>query len=264
MQKKFFPAALTLFFLAANLLRADTVAFFYALEKDLDTLKAEAQPGASLKVGSRSIAMLQLGAHRVYAVKMGSGAVETATSAQALLARVRCDMAFSTGPVGGISDKLAVGTWYRVGEVVCYQKGSWTTAGFQISPAATVSLTNVAVTNLVLPELFQKVDSIRIASGEIFSASENFRAQLRDTTGAEAVDMNLFGLTTVCNDHHLPLVCWRVVSDKANDSASEDFKKFAATYDGAGGKAVAEIIKHLPANPNSPDSYPNLKKALEK
>ena len=54
----------------------------------------------------------------------------------------------------------------------------------------------------------------------------------------------------------------RVASDCADDNASEDFKKFVADYDGAGGKAVAEIIKNLPPNPNSPEAYPNLRKIL--
>jgi hypothetical protein len=38
--------------------------------------------------------------------------------------------------------------------------------------------------------------------------------------------------------------------------------KFVVAYDGAGGKAVAEIIKNLPANPNSPAAYPNLNNLL--
>jgi nucleoside phosphorylase len=253
-----FVAILSLANLSAN---ADTVAFFYALDKDFETLKAEAQPvSQSIKVGSRTIQALSLNSHRVYAVKMGAGAVETATSAQALLARVHCDEAFSVGPVGELSDKLKVGTWHQAREIVAYQKGSWTKTGFQLSANATLNLTNASPTNP--PELFQKLDSIKVASGEIFVASDNYRAQLRETTDADAVDMNLFGLATVCADHQLPLTCWRIVSDHADDNASEDFKNFVANYDGAGGKAVAEIIKNLPANPNSPEAYPNLRKIL--
>ena len=113
MGKIFFLA----FVLGVTVLRcpADTVAFFYALDKDLETLKAEAQPaGTTLKSGSRNVQQFTIGAHKVCAVKMGSGAVETAASAQALLSRVRCDMAFSVGPVGGIADKLEIGSWHRV------------------------------------------------------------------------------------------------------------------------------------------------------
>lgn len=241
--------------------RADTIAFFYALDKDFQTLKAEGQSiGQPSKVGSRSLSVLQIGSHRVYAVKMGSGAVETAASVQALLVRVKCDRAFSVGPVGAISDQIKTGGWYRVENIVCYQKGSWSKNGFQLS--ANASLTNLPTISTNLPALFQNVKNIAVASGEIFVASDNYRTQLHEITKADAVDMNLFGLVTVCADHQLPLNCWRIASDRADDNASENFRKFVASYDGAGGKAVAEVIKQLPANPNSPEAYPNLRKIL--
>lgn len=253
-------AGLTVVFLA-RFCPADTVAFFYALEKDFESLKTEAQPaGQPIRVGSRNIAVLQIKTHRIYAVKMGAGAVETAVSAQALLARVKCDEAYSVGPVGDLSDKLKVGTWHRIGEIIGYQRGSWTESGFQFSPNSIWKMSNAPPANL--PDLLQKLDDIKVASGEIFVASDNYRTQLHQTTAADAVDMNLVGLATVCADHRIPLVCWRIVSDQANNHATDDFKKFVASYDGAGGKAVAEIIEKLPANPNSPESYPNVRKAL--
>jgi nucleoside phosphorylase len=260
--KKLFPIILILVFAKINA-PADTVAFFYALDKDFQTLKAEAQPvGQPLKVGSRNLAALQIGAHRIYAVKMGSGAVETAASAQALLARVPCDRALSVGPVGMIADSIQTNSWYRVTNIVCYQKGSWSKTGFQLSPNASLSLTNQPPNPPQLPPLWQNAQSITVASGEIFLASDSYRMQLHDLTQADAVDMNLFGLATVCADHQLPLTCWRIASDRADDQANETFRKFVAEYDGAGGKAVAETIKNLPANPNLPEAYPNIKKLL--
>ena len=242
---------------------AENVAFFYALDQDFQALKSQTQPvGQPLKSGGRTISVLQLKSHRVYAVKMGSGAVETALSAQALLARVHCEVAFSVGPVGSLSDKSRVGSWLRVREVVPYQKGAWTKMGFQMPSSATLSLTNEMPMKLTLPELFINLDNVKVASGEVFVSSDDYRAQLRETTGAEVVDMNLFGLVTACQDNHLPLVCWRVISDLANDQASEDFRKFASTYDGAGGKAVEKIIEALPADPNSPAAYPNINRVL--
>ncbi len=243
--------------------RGDTIAFFYALDKDFEALKAQAESaGQPIKVGSRNIAVLQIKTHKVYAVKMGSGAVETAVSAQGLLSRMKCDAGFSVGPVGALSDKLKIGSWHRVEVVANFQRGSWTKSGFQLSPPSATSLQTNLTDKFKLPELFQKLEAIKVASGEIFIASGNYRTQVRETTGADAVDMNLFGLITVCADHHLPLHCWRVVSDKADDNASEDFRKFVENYDGAGGKALAELIANLPPNPNSPQSYPNLNKAL--
>lgn len=245
--------------------KADAIAFFYALDADFQTLRAQAQQvGQPIKVGSRTILVLQLDSHRVYAVKMGAGVVETTASAQALLALVQCDRAFSVGPVGALSDNLKVGGWYRVNEVIAYQKGSWTKTGFQLSAGASSSLTNGATTNPSLPELFQKAAGIRVASGEMFIASDNYRIQLRESTGADAVDMNLFGLASVCADHRLPVACWRVVSDRADDNASGDFRQFVSEYKGQGGRAVAEIIKNLPPNTNSPAAYPHLDKLLSR
>jgi nucleoside phosphorylase len=243
--------------------QADNIAFFYALDKDLESFKIQAQPlGQPLKVGTHVIPIFQLGAHRVYAVKMGSGAVETTASAQALLARIQCDEGFSVGPVGGLADKLKIGSWHRVSQVMCYQKGSWNQAGFQMAANAILNLKVEGTNSFLLPQLFRTNDTIKVASGEIFVTSDSYRSQLHDSTGADAVDMNLFGLVTVCDEYHLPLVCWRVVSDHANDHASGDFLKFTNQYDGAGGRAIAEIIREIPANPNSPDAYPNLKKIL--
>ncbi len=171
---------------------------------------------------------------------------------------------FSVGPIGGISDNLRIGSWYQVGQLISYQRGSWAKNGFQISPSSEISLKNDCAVVLNFPNLFKKLTMVKVASGEIFVASDNYRSQLGGMTKADGVDMNLYGLVTVCDDHHLPLLCWRVVSDHADDRASEDFKKFVASYNGAGGKAVVELIRRLPMNPNSPAAYPNLNKALSK
>jgi len=125
-----------------------------------------------------------------------------------------------------------------------------------------VSLSNNVLGKVTVPELFERVDTFKVASGEVFVASQDYRSQLHETTGADAVDMNLFGLVSACNDNRLPLICWRVVSDRADDQASEDFRKFVGTYDGAGGKAVAKVIEALPDDPSSPVTYPNINRAL--
>jgi len=255
--------AVIILFLGVAPVCADEIAFFFALDADFQAFKSETivtrQP---LKIGDHSVQVLTLAKHRIYAVKMGSGAVETAASAQAVLARFRCDRAFSLGPVGGLADELEIGNWYRVVSVVPYQKGSWTSGGFQ-STKASPSPTEDSLAKLALPKLFAGVKSIVVASGEIFIASTDYRQQLREQTQADAVDMNLFGLLAVCAEHHLPLINWRVVTDKADDKAGEDFRKFTQTYDGAGGKALVELIRNLPPNPNSPESYPELQKLLQ-
>lgn len=232
----------------------DTIGFFYALDADLQALKTQAREmGQSTRVGSRSIQRLQLGPHTIYAVKMGSGTVETASSAQALLSRFRCDWAFSIGPAGALSDEMEAHQWHRVGSVTAWQTANpdktWRTdwSRFPVE---------------VLPPPLQTTSTIAIASGEQFIATTGERDRLQAMTQADAVDMNSFGLALVCADHGVPLFAWKIISDHADEFALATFRSFIATYSGEGGAALAGIVQALPANPNDPASYPAIERLL--
>ena len=240
--------------LLAIVAQGDTVGFFYALDADLQGLKTLAREmGQSAKVGTRSIQRMQLGAHTIYAVKMGSGAVETATSVQALLSRSRCDWAFSLGPAGALTDTVNTGCWYRVSRVLAWQRGN-------TDLAWNTEWSRFPITNLPAP--LQTTSTVYVASGEQFIDTTGERDRLQAITQADVVDMNSFGLALVCADHGVPLFSWKIISDRADENASEIFRAFVSTYSGEGGKALAEIIQALPANPNDPTSYPAIKKLL--
>lgn len=256
---------------------ANDIAFFFALDADWKAFKkASTSAGDPVKVGNHNVQRLEVGTHHVYAVKMGSGAVESAVSATALLTRFHCDLAFSVGPVGAIDDRLELKSWYEVEEVIDYQKGSWQKLGFQavtstqkaIVPSKngkkTDNATRPQFSLPMLPATARKMEKVTVASGEIFVASTTYREQLHAQTLAQAVDMNLFGLSSACIAANVPLWSWRIVSDRADDDANEVFRAFVASYDGSGGRAVAEMIHQLPADPNAPETYPALKRLLEK
>ena len=247
---------ITALVLCADITQGDTIGFFYALEADLQGLKSLAREmGQSETVGTRSIQRLQLGSHSIYAIKMGSGAVETSAAAQALLTRYPCDWAFSIGPAGALSETVQTGSWYRVSRVIAWQRGNtdlaWDTDWTRF-PAANH------------PSPLQATATLSIASGEQFISTTGERDRVQATTQADAVDMNSFGLALVCADHNVPLFAWKIVSDRADENAAEVFRAFVSTYSGEGGKAIAEIIQALPANPNDPASYPAIRNMLMK
>ncbi|MBU1909744.1 MAG: hypothetical protein KJ726_06840, partial [Verrucomicrobia bacterium] len=188
--------------------------------------------------------------------------VETAASAQALLSRFRCDWAFSLGPAGALSENLETGRWYRVDRVIAWQRGTATSTGMSMSESSTWKTDWGHFPAVTLPPLFRSNSTIAVASGELFVASTSERDRLRATTDADAVDMNSFGLALVCADHGVPLFAWKIISDCADESASEVFRAFVSTYKGEGGKALAEIIVALPAHPHDPASYPAIEKLL--
>lgn len=254
--------AITLYLGATLAAPSDTIAFFYALDADLNALKSQATPiGQSVTVGSRSIQHLTLGVHDLYAVKMGSGCVETAVSAQALMSRFRCDWALSIGPAGALDDALEIGQWIRVTNVVANQKGVVGADGFHLSDQSSWAL-NAELFPLPDDGTAKTSPLITVTSGETFIVAERERNRLRALTGATAVDMNTFGLAVVCADHRVPLLVWRVISDRANEEAPEAFRRFVTTYDGRGGRIAAAWIAQLPSNPDNPESYPDIMKFL--
>lgn len=241
--------------------KGDTIGFFYALDADLQGLKSMAREmGQSAKVGSRTIQRLQLGTHTIYAVKMGSGAVETAASAQALLARQRCDWAFSLGPAGALLDAVETGRWYPVSRVMAWQRGSSAMVDAAECPSWNTDWSRFP--SAPPPSVLQTDSALAMASGEQFISTASERDRLQASTQADAVDMNSFGLALVCADHGVPLFAWKIVSDRADENAAETFRAFISSYSGEGGKALAEIIQSLPANPNNPSSYPAIEKLL--
>ena len=113
-----------------------------------------------------------------------------------------------------------------------------------------------------MPPGLQTTSQLSVASGETFISTAAERDRLRTTTQADAVDMNSFGLASVCADHGVPLFSWKVISDRADENAAESFRAFVAAYAGEGGRWVAEAILALPANPNDPSSYPAIDRLL--
>lgn len=240
------------------------IAVFYALDSDLAALRKEGVAvGAPKTIQGQVVTSFDIGGHRVRAVKMESGSVPTAISAMALLGRFPCDLAVSIGPAGRIGDRFSVGEWVRVREVVCFQEGAWTSAGFFVGKDAVRALEPPPSGGSTLPKPWTDCAEARVASGSVFSASREFRDQLRVESEAELIDMNLAGLVAACAAARVPLVCWKIVSDSADDTAFADFPKFCDSYAGEGGKLVAEWIERLPPNLKNVSSHPNLHQMLE-
>lgn len=258
---KFLPL-IALLWSNTTAIRADQIAFFYALDADFSALaKGGTTLGQSVSVGTRSIHRLRLGPHTVCAVKMGSGCIETATSAQALLARFRCDRAYSLGPAGALRTNLHTGSWYAVQRITGWQRGSLDATGLKLAPDALLTLLPEPLETATVNEPGSTAP-LHIASGDSFVAAASEGSRVRDLTGADAVDMNLYGLALVCRDHNVPLTAWKVISDRADEQASESFRVFLESYDGIGGAQLANLILHLPPQPNDPLTYPAIEKAL--
>jgi nucleoside phosphorylase len=242
---------------------ASTVAVFHALDQDLAALqKAGATKVRNFSVGTTTVQQLALGGHTIYAVRMGSGCVQTSLAAQALLAKQKCDLVISVGPVGDIKGDLTLGAWYLVTEVVAWQRGSHDATGFRLHADARIAVAKHPL--MEAPDgVLADLPELGVASGEVFIASDEFRADLASRSGCTAVDMNLFGLLSVLQSHDVNGIHLRTPSDHADSKAGEEFRRFSETYDGAGGRMAAEIIRALPQDATSPQAHEALRGLLK-
>ena len=242
-------------------LRADNLAVFLALDHDIKALVASGtETGQPILVGTRKIRRVTIGQHQIYVTLMGSGCVETAVSAEALLARYRCDLAFSVGPAGAITDSAAEGTWWKVDQCLVANK-----AAGEGSASQPYDLESSAEgTTWALPDCFKLANCAKLVSGEQFISSTQGRQTLATVSrGATLVDMNTHGLVVACANHGVPLHVWRIVSDQANENAGESFRNFVSNYNGAGARALTKLIHGLPTNPKAATSYTGIKRLLE-
>jgi len=249
-----------------SVLRADSIAFFYAIDVDLDATKDKDSGNArSVKLLGSNIQEFQVGPHKVRAVKMGAGNVETAVNAANLLGKFPADLAISIGPCGALCDEARRGTWYRVSSVIGYQRGTFSPSGWSQSEEAVLSVPPLPASASVpgLPASSPAMPDIKLASGDIFVANDAERERIRVMSNAEVVDMNSYGLLLVCDKAKIPVLIWKVVSDEANPSTPEDFKVFIKSYDGEGGRMVRRFLLEMKPSPLSPESYENIREMMQ-
>lgn len=241
--------------------RADEIGVLYALEADWRSLKGDSTASAHT-INGTVVQTVKIGPHTVRGVQMGAGNVETAINASRLLARFPCDWVVSIGPAGALRDDLPRGSVCIVKEVVAYQRGTWSSQGWSIATAARIA-TPVPDAAPVQAGPWRDAALLSIASGDAFVANQRERERINAETGADLVDMNSYGAALACGKSSVPLLVLKYASDAADDAAAEDFKKFIAGYEGRHGGELREWIKTLPASPDSPQAYDNIKRALE-
>ncbi len=233
---------------------AATIAYLHALESDVAALSSA---GANLlrseSAGDRTLRTYRLGAHTIIAAPMGSGQSESAVSATVILARRAVDAMVTTGVVGALDDRFAIGDVVLVDNILAWQAGSLRDGSWSETPRSRPVLRAWHTAGWDLPR-------VGVASGDVFVADDGERARLRSVTGMVLIDMNLLGLQNAANTYGLPTLHLRVVSDRAGAAAPEEFRLFTRDYRGDLARRLVEWLATLPPDTESPSQYPALQR----
>lgn len=245
--------------------QAAEIGMLYALEEDWKsfTIKAGVNPLVR-NSGQRGISVLTLGPHRVRAVKMGAGPVETAVSTTALLAGGRCDWVISLGPCGSLAPDLPPGTVVLATQVTAWQSS-------QSKPLALPL--PAPIQPLLIPTGEKSLFSFENAASPVSwrgvscASGERFVELSEDRSAAAAsgqiVEMNLSGAVGALTNYAVPGLHLRIVSDRADSNARGDFSAFLKTYQGDLGKLAYELIRQSKPDPSSPKSYETLRELIQ-
>lgn len=242
---------------------AGTIGWFYALDGDKASFESiVGTPSRSVTLaGGTVMNEYRVGPHKVLAARMGSGCVATAVTVSRVLALNPLDRVISTGPAGGIGEGVKRGDWFKVKVVAAWQQGRAGEGG-RIFPSEQAETTIDENPDEWPSGRWSTMNKVKLVSGEAFIASAEKRGELAGEFKAQIVEMNAFGLLSALQGTKVKVLILRVVSDYANEQASEDFSEFLKTYQGEGGKMVAELVRNLPVGKDEPAAHDALRELL--
>ena len=245
------------------------------LEKQLVNPKAHTIEGIQFLTGT-------LNEQNVVITRTGVGKVNAAMTATLIIEHFHPNQVIFTGVAGGLNPDL------QIGDIVIAER----TAQHDLGRLESSEIENTGVKNPINgqrnpvffradPELLQIVETAledieltpfqssqgqrqpriikgTVVTGDVFVASDGKKAALHKNLGADAVEMEGAAVAQICWQHSVPCLVIRSLSDNADASASEDFKKYYKIAARNSAALVTRIISKLHSDqsmqPDAPTS----------
>ena len=211
---------------------------------------------------------------KVVIVKCGIGKVNAAITTTLLIDHYEPSEILFTGIAGGINPDLLPGDLVVAASTVYHDCGMLTEAGFdyggtsnpltgQRNPKyfpADARLLDLAM-NAANKVKLDKIQTSRgertprilqgvIATGDVFVARADKKAELRKSLGADAVEMEGAAVAQVCRQLGTPFLAIRSLSDLADANATVDLERFYKIASRNSAELVLALLEQLEAERN--------------
>ena len=216
---------------------AAPIAIVSAMHEELHALLPLIEPIERFEIAGRQFHRGQLHGRAVVLALSGIGKVAAAATATLLLDRFGAGELLFTGVAGGLHPSVAVGDVVVARSLLQhdmdasplfprYEVPLTGRSRFDADPTCATALANAARRCLAAP---CRVHEGLIVSGDRFVSSHSESSALRSALpDALAVEMEGAAAAQVCSDFGRPFAVLRSISDRADDAAHVDFKKFVA------------------------------------
>lgn len=224
-----------------------------AMEIEVDHLKSEMQTERTIERAGMNFFEGKIGDTDVVVVQCGVGKVNAAACVQILCDCFDVTHVINTGVAGSMDNRIDIGD-IVVSEDAIYHDFDVTPLGYkpgEVPGVGTVSfpadkyLHDCAVKAVqeAAPDIH--VFSGRVVSGDQFIAGNDKKQAIHDLVGGMCTEMEGTAIAQVAYLNKVPFVIIRAISDKADNSGSEDypsFEKKAARHCAA---VVEYMLKHI-------------------
>ena len=222
-----------------------------AMSCETDALKSMLEDPQSSIVSGVEYVSGRLFGHQVVVATCGIGKVFAAICTQTMILKYSPDLIINTGVAGTLSDRLSVCDVAVASDVVQHDMDT-SAIGDPVGLISGINIVNIPADG----ELSQRVMTaseklgIRaiegtIASGDLFVASEDKKAFIRDTFSAIACEMEGASIGQVCYVNNVPFVVIRAISDGGGEEAAMSYDKFVVLAAENSVKLVCEVVKNI-------------------
>ena len=224
-----------------------------AMEVEVDHLKSEMQTERTIERAGMNFFEGKIGDTDVVVVQCGIGKVNAGACVQILCDCFDVTHVINTGVAGSMDNRIDIGD-IVVSEDAIYHDFDVTPLGYKpgegpgvgtVSFPADKYLHDCAVKAVqeAAPDIH--VFSGRVVSGDQFIAGNDKKQAIHDLVGGMCTEMEGTAIAQVAYLNKVPFVIIRAISDKADNSGSEDypsFEKKAARHCAA---VVEYMLKHI-------------------
>ncbi len=205
-----------------------------AMEIEVQRLKKEIQVNRVVEKASMEFNQGTYQGKEIVVVRSGIGKVNAAMCAQILVDEFQVELIINTGIAGGIADGIEIGD-IVISEDALQHDMDATGFGYEVGVIPQMETSVFAAD----PKIVQLADQVckkenpdintyigRIVSGDQFISSREKKEWLGDTFKGYCAEMEGAAIAQAAYLNHVKFVIIRAISDKADNTACEDYPQF--------------------------------------